>query len=56
MAGADDPSTPPSHAEVIVDGIDGAELRVLDDAAHLGNIEQPEAYNAALLGHLQGGS
>ena len=56
VAGADDPATPPSHAAVIVAGIDGAELRVLDDAAHLGNIEQPEAYNAALLGHLQGGS
>lgn len=56
VAGADDPATPPSHAEVIVDGIHAAELLVLDDAAHLGNIEQPEAYNAALLGHLQGGS
>ena len=56
IAGADDPSTPPSHAEVIVDGIHAADLRVLDDAAHLGNIEQAEPFNAALLGHLQGGS
>ncbi len=56
MAGADDPVTPPSHADVIADGIHAADLRVLDDAAHLGNFEQPEAYNAALLGHLQGGS
>jgi 3-oxoadipate enol-lactonase len=56
VAGADDPSTPPAHAELIVDGIHAAELRVLDDAAHLGNIEQPAAYNALLLGHLEGGS
>jgi 3-oxoadipate enol-lactonase len=56
IAGADDPSTPPSHAEVIVDGIHAAELCVLDDAAHLGNIERAEEFNAALLGHLQGGS
>ncbi len=56
IAGADDPATPPSHGELIADGIHGAELRVLADAAHLGNIEQPEAFNAAVLDHLQGGS
>jgi 3-oxoadipate enol-lactonase len=55
IAGAHDPSTPPSHGALIAEGIHGADFTVLDDAAHLGNIEQAGAYNAALLGHLQGG-
>jgi 3-oxoadipate enol-lactonase len=56
IAGAEDPSTPPAHGALIAEGIHGAELQVLADAAHLGNIEQSEAFNAALLGHLEGGS
>lgn len=55
IAGEEDPATPPTHGALIADGIHGAELLVLHDAAHLGNIEQPAAYNAALLGHLRGG-
>jgi 3-oxoadipate enol-lactonase len=54
IAGAEDPSTPPAHGALIAEGIPGAELLVLADCAHLGNIGQTEAYNAALLGHLQG--
>ena len=55
IAGDEDPSTPPPHGALIAEGIHGADFLVLDDAAHLGNIAQPAAYNAALLGHLQGG-
>jgi 3-oxoadipate enol-lactonase len=56
IAGAVDPSTPPEHGALIAAGIHGAEFRVLADSAHLGNIEQREAFDAALLGHLEGGS
>ncbi len=56
IAGAEDPATPPAHGALIAEGIESADFRVLADAAHLGNIEQPEAFDAALLGHLQGGS
>jgi len=56
VSGADDPATPPAHGQLIAEGIHAAELLVLADAAHLGNIEQPEAFNAALADHLQGGS
>ncbi|MCG8542865.1 MAG: 3-oxoadipate enol-lactonase [Alphaproteobacteria bacterium] len=52
IVGADDPATTVEHAEAIHREIDGSELVVLDDAAHLANIEQPDAFNAALRTHL----
>jgi 3-oxoadipate enol-lactonase len=52
IAGADDPATPPSHAEVIAAGIDGARLRVVPHAAHLATVEAPAAITELLLDHL----
>ncbi len=49
VAAAEDPSTPPEHAELIADSISGARLVVLEDAAHLANVEQPEAFARAVL-------
>ncbi|MFD0822713.1 alpha/beta fold hydrolase, partial [Micromonospora zhanjiangensis] len=43
VAGADDPAIPVDHAERITAGIPGARLVVVDQAAHLANVEQPEA-------------
>jgi 3-oxoadipate enol-lactonase len=51
IAGADDPATPPSHAEVIAAGIADAELRVVPHAAHLATVEAPEAVTDLLLRH-----
>jgi 3-oxoadipate enol-lactonase len=51
IAGAADPATPPVHAERIAAGIPGARLEVLDDAAHLANVQQPEAVNRLLVEH-----
>jgi 3-oxoadipate enol-lactonase len=51
IAGRHDPATTPEAAEFIRDRIPGAKLAILD-AAHISNIEQTEAYNAAVLGHL----
>ena len=48
IVGDKDPSTPPAASRLIQDRIDGAELVVIEDAAHLSNVEQPEAFNAAL--------
>ena len=53
LAGAQDPATPPEHAERIAAGIPGARLEVLDPAAHLANIEQPEAVNRLIREHLE---
>jgi 3-oxoadipate enol-lactonase len=52
VAGADDPATPPPHAEAIASAIAGARLAVVAGAAHLANIEQPEQVTRLLLDHL----
>ena len=52
IAGAEDPATPPAHAEMIAAGIPGARLRVVAGAAHLANIEQPEIITGLILNHL----
>ncbi len=52
IAGAEDPSTPTEEAELIAAGIPGARLAVLPEAAHLANVEQPEAFTGAVLEHL----
>jgi 3-oxoadipate enol-lactonase len=52
IAGADDVATPPSDAEYLAGAIPDARLAILEDAAHLANVEQPEAFDRALLEHL----
>lgn len=52
IAGFDDPSTPPEHGQLIREGIEGATLVVIPEAAHLANIEQPDLFNGAVLDHL----
>lgn len=54
IAGADDPATPPDHAHQIAEAIEGAQLAVLPDAAHLSNIEQSALFNQALTDFLAG--
>jgi len=54
LAGAADPATPPVYAQAIHERIAGSTLVVLDDAAHLANIDQPAAFTAAVLVHLDG--
>ncbi len=54
IAGAGDPATSPDeHCRPIADGIPGARLEVVADAAHLGNYEQPEEFTRLILGHLE---
>jgi 3-oxoadipate enol-lactonase len=52
VAGEQDQATPPEHAELIASLIPGARLEVLPGAAHLGNLERPEAFTALLLDFL----
>ncbi|MGE0718813.1 MAG: alpha/beta fold hydrolase [Alphaproteobacteria bacterium] len=54
IVGRDDPGTPVAAAEVIHQAIAGSRLVVLDDASHLSNIEQPDAFDAAMMGFLDG--
>lgn len=53
IAGAQDPATPPEHGERIAEGINGARLEVLDPAAHLANVEQPDKVNQLIIDHLR---
>ncbi len=48
VVGADDMGTPVAASEAMHARIAGAELVVIDDAAHLSNLEQPAAFNRAL--------
>jgi 3-oxoadipate enol-lactonase len=53
LYGADDPVTPPEVIDTLAGGISGAEIVSIPDAAHLANVEQPEAVSAAVLRHLE---
>jgi 3-oxoadipate enol-lactonase len=52
IAGCEDQSTPVAKAEEIVARIDGARLAVVQDAAHLANIEQPDRFTDLLVEQL----
>jgi 3-oxoadipate enol-lactonase len=48
ICGNEDPATPPAMAREIQENIPGAKLALIPQAAHLSNVEQPEAFNRAL--------
>ena len=52
IVGAEDPSTPVAASRLIHAEIAGSELVVIENAAHLSNIERADEFNAALLGFL----
>ena len=51
VAGGGDLAIPVEHSQRIADGIAGARLAIVPDAAHLANVEQPDAIGALLLEH-----
>ena len=53
VGGAEDTLTPPKDAEQMRDGIRGARLAVIPNAAHLSNFEQPDAFNQTVRAFLQ---
>jgi len=53
IAGARDPATPPDIAREIDDGIPDSRLEVVEDAAHLANVQQPEIVNDLIIRHLE---
>ncbi len=48
IVGKDDPGTPVAMAEEIHHALPGSELVIIPSAAHLSNLEQPDAFNQAL--------
>jgi 3-oxoadipate enol-lactonase len=55
IAGAEDPATPPEHAETIVAAVQGARLEIVADASHVATLEQPATIGALITAHLAGG-
>ncbi|MEM9706832.1 MAG: alpha/beta hydrolase [Pseudomonadota bacterium] len=53
IVGEDDMLTPPAVSERMAEKIPNAKLVIVPEAGHLSNIEQPEAFNAALFAFLQ---
>jgi 3-oxoadipate enol-lactonase len=53
MVGEDDPGTPVSASQAIHERIPDSRLVILPSARHLSNVEQAEAFNAALLAFLK---
>lgn len=53
IVGTQDPATPPAAGETIAKAIPGAKLVALD-AAHISNVEQPQAFTKATLDFLLG--
>ncbi|MDE3051192.1 MAG: alpha/beta fold hydrolase [Nitrospirota bacterium] len=45
IVGELDQATPPSDAELMAEKIPGARITIIPNAAHLANLEQPEAFN-----------
>jgi 3-oxoadipate enol-lactonase len=52
IVGEDDPGTPVAAHRVIHEKIAGSRLEIIPQAAHLANMEQPEAFNRALTSFL----
>jgi 3-oxoadipate enol-lactonase len=52
IVGEDDPGTPVAASHTIHEQIQGSELVILKSAAHLSNMEQPQAFNQALTAFL----
>jgi 3-oxoadipate enol-lactonase len=53
LVGREDPVTPPEVVDLLGEGIVGAETLVVSQAAHLVNLEQPEAVIDAVLRHAE---
>jgi 3-oxoadipate enol-lactonase len=53
IGAADDPATPLDHQRAIADAVPAARLEVIVDAAHLANVQQPEAFNRLVIDHLE---
>jgi pimeloyl-ACP methyl ester carboxylesterase len=52
VVGEHDKLTPPRYHEYLAEHIPNCDLAVVEDAAHLAMLEQPEAFNAALTSFL----
>lgn len=52
VAGAEDSTVTPEDVDLLVSGIRGAQLVTIAGAAHIANVERPDAFAAAVVGFL----
>lgn len=52
MAGANEEAIAEAHTRYLADTIPGAELAILPNCGHFGHMQEPEAFNAAMLAFL----
>lgn len=50
IVGSEDSPTPPKDAELMHNAIPGSALRVINEVGHLSNLEDPAAFNDAVIG------
>lgn len=53
VSGAEDAATPPAQGRALAAGIPGAEFVEIPAAAHLGNVERPDAVTSLIRTHLR---
>jgi pimeloyl-ACP methyl ester carboxylesterase len=53
IVGQQDAVTPVEQSNVMLEGVRDAQLKIIKNAGHMSNLEQPEAFNAVLLEFLQ---
>ena len=56
VSGIEDPATPPEHQQLLADGIPGARLETVTNAAHLASFQRPEVVTPLLREHAKGAS
>ncbi|MFC5137364.1 3-oxoadipate enol-lactonase [Actinomycetospora rhizophila] len=56
VSGIEDPATPPEHQQLLADGIPGARLETVTNAAHLASFQRPEIVTPLLREHAKGAS
>ena len=52
IGGRDDPAAGPDAVALVADRIPAAKLEILDAAAHMANVEQPERFTQLVMDHL----
>lgn len=53
LVGEKDVTTPPAQSERMHNLIPGSEMHIIDDAAHMSNLENPDAFNTHLMAFLR---
>lgn len=56
VSGIEDPATPPEHQQLLADGIPGARLETVTNAAHLASFQRPDVVTPLLREHAKGAS